>query len=420
MKIDLKNYNYAINYIESKITPYKLNEYQKNTIKILFQKYSLEEIINSIDISFKKYISIDYNNNIMEDSINNFINKVGGIAYNNSKSPIEKKKIYIRNYCKNKYLYWNDEKAKIILDQYVNLLFVNGWSKEDIEYDLDNECFDVCKTSSNWTEWRNHMEGWINSLQEKDSEKKDISEGSILKNTKEYKIIKQIGAGSFGITYLAFEENLNKYFVVKEFSCEMIDQSKNNDFFEKFIYEIKILFNLNHKNIVRIFDYFIDKNNKKAYYLMELIEGQTIEAFIKDNKSQTTNIFKQLIAAFEYLEENNYCHRDVRINNILIDNNGTLKLIDFGFIKNYQNSKTIHSATQLIDFPYEWPLELRNKKQIYDNKTEIYFVGKLFEDVIKNANITKFKYKKILTKMCNDNPKNRYKRFSDIKKELTI
>ena len=94
-----------------------------------------------------------------------------------------------------------------------------------------------------------------------------------------------------------------------------------------------------------------------------LQKEKNIFDYIKDNRKEISNIFLQILNVFKYLESKKICHRDIRINNILVTNDGNLKLIDFGFVKSINDSTSIHSATQLITYPYDWPEELRNKKQ---------------------------------------------------------
>ena len=152
---------------------------------------------------------------------------------------------------------------------------------------------------------------------------------------------------------------------------------------------------------------------------MEYINGKNIYQYLLENPNKINDIFIQLINSFEYLERNNICHRDIRINNILVTNDGVLKLIDFGFVKNIDDGSTIHSSTKLISYPYDWPAELRNKIQKYDNRTEIYFVGQLFKDILARIKIKKFKYNKILLSMCEYEYTTRISKFKKIKKELS-
>lgn len=157
-----------------------------------------------------------------------------------------------------------------------------------------NEC-------SNWTEWRNLIEGRIDLFikqKEEDIEKHTLINKGFLTIKKKYEIIKEIGSGSFGITYLVKYINLNKEFILKEFSSGMIDQKKNESFFIKFINEIQFLFDLHHQNIVSIYDYKIDIEKQVGYYIMEYIDGSDILKYIQKYKDKINDIFEQIIDVF--------------------------------------------------------------------------------------------------------------------------
>lgn len=407
-----------IEYINNKIAPFSLSEFGKNDISVLLQQFDFECLKEAIDISFKNYINFDENGNITNDSVQLFLKKIGGIAHNNQLPPINKKIRHILNICNSKFNYFDFQKANVIMEDYIKALRKNGWSESEILYDLENETMNEVKKCTNWTQFRILIEGWTNSLLEPTKQEEQLITNNNLKIEKNYEIIKAIGSGSFGITYLAVDKSLDKNFVIKEFSCEMIDDNYNIKFFEKFKKEIKYLFDLHHENIVSIYDYVIDDNAKRACYIMEYINGKNIYQYLLENPNKVNEIFVQLIDAFEYLEKKNICHRDIRINNILVTIDGVLKLIDFGFVKNIDDGSTIHSATKLISYPYDWPEELRNKIQKYDNRTEIYFIGQLFKDILTRIKVKKFKYNKILLLMCEYKYDVRINKFKTIKKEL--
>lgn len=418
--IETKDKDYLINYIEKKIKPHTLSDFGKTDVSIWLNKFGLEMIIEAIDISYRNYIQIGDDGNPTFDSAANFLSKIGGIAYNNSLSPIDQKLMHIKNICKSKFSYWNNDKATVMLNNYIKALRKNQWSDEQILADLNGETMDVVRDSNNWSEFRTAIEGLTNSLlnDSDGANSKSFIINNNLKIQKNYKIIKEIGAGSFGITYLVIDERLNKYFVVKEFACEMLKEEDNKKFFKKFINEIQFLFDLHHENIVNIYDYIINENKQIGCYIMEFVEGKNIFDYLKDNRKEIGNIFLQTLNVFKYLENKKICHRDIRINNILVTNDGILKLIDFGFVKSINNSTSIHSATQLITYPYDWPEELRNKKQKYDNKTEIYFIGQLYIDIINQLGIENLKYNKIIKKMGEYEYNNRYSSFDEILNEI--
>lgn len=405
-----------VNYIHTKIMPITLSERGKSKISNLLNQFKKEELRNAIDIGYEVYVHFDENGEPTRDSVSNFLDKIGGIAHNNSLSPIDQKLRHLKNIGKKNFNYWDEKKATSILNNYVRALRYKGWSDDDILNDLNNEAFERASECDNWSQWRNLFESWTESLLSPSTQAKEENddENKLLIN-KEYEIVEEIGSGSFGITYLCKDIRLDKLFVMKKFSCGMLIPEENKRFFDKFMTEIVFLFNLHHQNIVSIYDYVVDKENDTGLYIMEYIDGSNIEEYIMEHSEDINSIFSQLIDAFCYLESKNICHRDIRINNILVTNDGEANLIDFGFVKNISESNSVHSATKVISYPYDWPEELRQKKQRYDIKTEIYFLGKLFEDLISRLKISNFNYTEILSLMISYSYDTRISSFKKIK-----
>lgn len=152
---------------------------------------------------------------------------------------------------------------------------------------------------------------------------------------------------------------------------------------------------------------------------MEYIEGDSIDEFETNPFLGETwsDIFTEVVEAFKYLELNNVLHRDIRPANILIDKNENVKIIDFGFGKKLdgldQDAKSV-----LLNWPVtQWPNETADES-IYNHQTEIYFVGKLLNNVIDRG-MTTFKFEHIIEKMIQVDPKHRYKSFHDISIDIS-
>lgn len=160
---------------------------------------------------------------------------------------------------------------------------------------------------------------------------------------KDYIIGDILGTGACGETRKIYDSVLNLYFVCKKFSPK--NSNLKDNLFSRFIRETKILMLLNHKNIVRIYDYYIYSKMKAGFIIMEYIKGDTIDKYIMKKPEQINNIFSQVIDAFVYLEENKIFHRDIRPENILVDENDIVKIIDFGFSEQKYNSSDSMSTT---------------------------------------------------------------------------
>jgi len=260
-------------------------------------------------------------------------------------------------------------------------------------------------------EW-NKMNKLFISIEDTLNSNLNIDSGGTFEKNKRYKVIKELTPGGFGDTFLIEDIDLKRNFVLKKFRGEFVDVNDNKKFLSKFIEEIQMLYDLNHINIVRIYDY---GNDKTAWYIMEYIDGFNIDEYVSHNKMNITKIFLQMINVFSFLESRNICHRDIRVNNILVSKDGILKIIDFGFGKIIENAGTLKSATKMINYPFVLPNELNSKDPKYNGKTEIYFVGKLFEYLLEKHNIDTFQYKNIIDKMIVSDPINRIPSFVKIK-----
>ncbi|MFC2119410.1 protein kinase [Bacteroidota bacterium] len=111
----------------------------------------------------------------------------------------------------------------------------------------------------------------------------------------------------------------------------------------------------------------------------------------------------------------NILHRDIRPDNILIDKNGFVKIIDFGFGKKIQFDNDFDKSITL-NWMYTPPKDFKNKS--YDFKTEIYFLGKLIEDIINENNVKEFLYSDLLSEMIEPDPDKRIQSFFHIQRQL--
>jgi len=233
---------------------------------------------------------------------------------------------------------------------------------------------------------------------------------------KQFKYIKPLGRGGTGDTHLFLDETTDMLFAFKKYSPKDMDYIDNH--YARFVEEIKILFKLSHPNIVRVYNYYLYPEAKIGYLQMEYIDGTPIDEFEPDGwGKEWHDIFIELISAFEYLEKNNILHRDIRPANILIDKEENVKIIDFGFGKRLKNEER-EGKSVLLNWPVsELPEEVL-MNGIYNHQTEIYFIGKLFYNLIKEE-INQFRFKHIIEKMINPSIKSRYKSFGEVSKAIS-
>ena len=234
---------------------------------------------------------------------------------------------------------------------------------------------------------------------------------------KNLRFIKKLGGGGTGDTHLFKDETTDMYFAIKKYMPK--DQRYIDDHYRRFVDEIKILFTISHPNIVRIYNYYLYPHAKTGFLQMEYVDGISIDQYdpMPWDKKGWEEVFTDVISAFEYLEKHNILHRDIRPANILIDKDGNVKIIDFGFGKQLNGTRNDDNSILL-----NWPAtEMPNEVQLnqeYDERTEIYFVGTLFRHLLKDE-IKDFRFQHIIEKMIKIHPDQRYSSFTDIMTDIT-
>ena len=179
-----------------------------------------------------------------------------------------------------------------------------------------------------------------------------LPSGTLLQGGR-YKIIEKIGQGGFGIVYKALHIGLQRDICIKEFFygdfCERAENSSNitivsktidkinlvESFRKKFIKEAQRLATFQSPNIVQVMDTF--EENNTAYYVMEHIDGGSLENFIESSgalsESKTIEIILPILDALNVLHSKGLLHLDIKPANIMLRKDLTPVLIDFGISK---------------------------------------------------------------------------------------
>lgn len=222
---------------------------------------------------------------------------------------------------------------------------------------------------------------------------------------KKYKVVKVLGQGGFGITYLAKQSvsvegplgriNAEIEVTIKEFfmkdlcnrddatsvvsvpsigSVELVEK-----FLQKFIKEAQNISKLNHPNIIKVLDVF--EENGTAYYVMEYINGGSLGELIRHrgklSESDSLYFTKKIASALQYIHSMNMNHLDVKPANVLLRQDGNVVLIDFGLSKNYDTTGEQTTSTPVgISVGYA-PIEQSRVGGVgmFSPATDIYSLG---------------------------------------------
>lgn len=176
-------------YIEAKIHPFAVSDNGMNSLRTYLKKYKIDEVLDAIDVSATTYLKFSNENGVTKDSVEMFLDKLGGILFNRRLSPIEQKIAYVINNTKRNFHYFDARRGRILLNQYVAALR-NYWhySDKDILTDLENELVPKLNNLYNWTQWTAFIENWIESIKKKkdDSNETQSNDHSAEEPSKEW------------------------------------------------------------------------------------------------------------------------------------------------------------------------------------------------------------------------------------------
>lgn len=230
---------------------------------------------------------------------------------------------------------------------------------------------------------------------------------------RDYRYVRELGKGGCGKTVLLHDDIIDQYFVCKKFDPS--DPGLKEQLFSGFMNEIRLMHQTFHPNVVRVFGYHVEPQAHLGYILMEHVEGETIDKFLSLNPDRFESVFRQTVAAFCYLEQNQILHRDLRYTNILVRNDGVVKIIDLGFGKEVKKNSDFNKSVTL-NWAFTPPDDFF--QQTYDFRTEIYFVGKLFLSIMMQESIAHKEILSVLRRMCIDDPTLRITTFAEVQQAL--
>lgn len=195
--------------------------------------------------------------------------------------------------------------------------------------------------------------------------------GKILGNR--YEIIEKIGGGGMALVYKAKCQLLNRYVAVKILRPEF---TSDEEFISEFRKESQAAASLSHPNIVNIYDVGNEEND--IYYIvMEYVKGKTLKQIIKSkghlDPSETINIGKQIALALQHAHNNHIIHRDIKPHNILITDDGRVKVTDFGIARAVTSSTVTNTGNVIGSVHYFSPEQARGG--YIDAKSDLYSLG---------------------------------------------
>ena len=185
-----------------------------------------------------------------------------------------------------------------------------------------------------------------------------------------YEILSKIGAGGMADVYKGRDNVLNRYVAVKVLKKEY---REDETYVKKFRSEAQAAAGIMNPNIVNVYDVGVDRG--LYYMVMELVEGITLKEYIAKKEKLTPkeviSITLQVCAGMEAVHKGHIIHRDIKPQNIIISNEGKVKVTDFGIAKAASSNTTSSNAMGSVH--YTSPEQARGG--FSDEKSDIYSIG---------------------------------------------
>lgn len=197
-----------------------------------------------------------------------------------------------------------------------------------------------------------------------------------------YEIIKSIGEGGMANVYLAKDTILDRQVAVKVLRGDL---STDEKFIRRFQREALSVSNLSHPNIVEVYD--VGEEDGQYYIVMEYIEGKTLKQLLNKRGALTLpeviDIMTQLTDGLSHAHEAYIIHRDIKPQNIMIEDNGTIKITDFG-IAMAVNATQFTQTNSVMGTVHYLPPEQANGKGA-TVKSDIYSLGILMYELLTGS-----------------------------------
>ena len=193
-----------------------------------------------------------------------------------------------------------------------------------------------------------------------------------------YKILDHLGTGGMATVWLGYDTILDRKVAIKTFKIDAND----TDAVKRFNREAKAVTSLSHPNIVSIYD--VENEGDFYYLILEYVEGMTLKDYMAKNPKMPVetivHIAKQIADGLSHAHQNGIIHRDIKPQNILMNNDLTCKITDFGIARAYGDTTLTQTNQMLGTVYYLSPEQARGN--VATAQSDIYSLGILIFEMI--------------------------------------
>lgn len=194
-----------------------------------------------------------------------------------------------------------------------------------------------------------------------------------------YEIIEKIGSGGMAIVYKAKDLLLNRIVTIKVLREQF---AADEEFVRRFRREAQSAASLSHTNIVSIYD--VGKDGETEYIVMEYIEGQNLKDIIRNyaplSTEQTIELGMQIAEAIRHAHEHHIIHRDIKPHNILVTEDGRIKVTDFGIARAVSAATMTHTGDIVGSVHYLSPEQAKGVQT--NEQSDVYSLGIILYELL--------------------------------------
>lgn len=196
-----------------------------------------------------------------------------------------------------------------------------------------------------------------------------------------YTIIRELGRGSMGRVYLARDPGLDRDVAIKT----MIAGEDASEYaIERFALEARSYGKLQHPHIVGVHE--ISREGAVYYMVMDYIPGRTLRETIFEKRlafERSAEIIRDVARALDFVHEKGIVHRDIKPGNIIVRDDASICLMDFGLARNLQSDSSLTRTGQIVGTPlYLSPEQAEGEKDRIDVRSDIYSLGAVFYEML--------------------------------------
>ncbi|MCH5170850.1 MAG: Stk1 family PASTA domain-containing Ser/Thr kinase [Oscillospiraceae bacterium] len=194
-----------------------------------------------------------------------------------------------------------------------------------------------------------------------------------------YEISEIIGVGGMAVVYKAYDNIDDRIVAIKILKDEYLT---NEEFKRRFKNESKAIAVLSHPNIVRVYN--VSFGDRLQYIVEEFVDGITLKEYIQQqsviNWKEAVHFTGQILAALQHAHDKGIVHQDIKPQNIMLLNDGTIKVTDFGIARFSRTDNNTTSENAIGSVHYISPEQARG--EMTDDKADIYSVGVVLYEMI--------------------------------------